>query len=794
MLRSYFTTAWRNLVQNKVYSALNILGLAAGMAVALLIGLWVYYQVSYDKFLPGYQQVYQVQYKSNNNGSIDAIHSLSLPLAAALKKDVPEIAYVAQADWISPHGLVAGDKKLYLWGAAAGSDFLHIFQYGLLEGAAAEALKDPYSIVLTQSAAHSLFGQEDPLDKTVRIDNTHDLVVTGVMKDPPPNASLQFAYIIPFDYLTITSDNVRNAATSWGNNSFQIFVALRPRVSYAQVEPKIRMLLQKYAPDLYKPVKAEVFMQPMKDWHLYTDFKNGIATGGLIDYVNMFSIIGLLVLGIACINFMNLSTARSEKRAKEVGIRKAIGSRRKDLVFQFLIESFLITLLAFLLSLLLLQLALPAFNTLTKSAIAIPFSSAAFWGLMLSYVLVTCLFAGSRPAFYLSSFQPVKVLKGRLQIGRSASLPRKVLVVVQFSCSIALIISTIIVYQQIQHGKDRPMGFEANRLMMTNMSDDLSRNYSALKNDLLQSGLVTGVTKASGPTNDIWSWNHVNDWEGRQPDETVFGMATVAVGDADYFTTVGMQLIEGRDFSNDWGVDSARLILNEAAVRRFRFKSPMNQVMRTSMGTLRVSGVVKDAMMMSPFSPAEPTLFIYRPDWDHTLLYRLSPDVNTQQAIAKLTPLFDKYSPSIPYTYNFADESYEAKFTLEMLIGKLAGLFAALAIFISCLGLFGLAAYMAEQRTREIGIRKVLGASVLQVWVLLSKDFIVLVLISCVIASPVALYFLRNWLQKYSYRVSIGPGVFIAAAVIAILLTLLTISFQAIRAALMNPVKSLRSE
>ncbi|HMH24426.1 MAG TPA: ABC transporter permease [Puia sp.] len=792
MLRSYFKTAWRNLVGNKVYSALNILGLAAGMAIALLIGLWVYYQYSFDKFMPGYQQNYQVQYVSNNNGNKFAIHSLCLPLAEALRKDIPEISYVAQSDWMGPHGLVVGDKKLYLDGAIAGSDFLKIFPYELLKGSPGEVIKEPYSIVLTQSTAISLFGHEDPINKLVRIDNTHDLKVTGILKDLPRNSSFQFNYIIPFGYLLATANWVQSAG--WGNNSFQIFVALKPNVSYAQVEPKIRMLLQKNAPAIYKPVKAEVFMHPMKDWHLYTDFKDGKSAGGLIDYVRMFGIIGLLVLLIACINFMNLSTARSEKRAKEVGIRKAIGSRRKDLILQFLIESFMITVVAFLLSLLLLQSVIPAFNTLTKSNIGIPYSSFVFWMLMLSYVLFTGLLSGSRPAFYLSSFQPVKVLKGRLQVGRSASWPRKILVVMQFSCSIALIVSTIIIYQQIRHAKDRPMGFDADRLLMTAVSSDLSRNYPALKNELLNSGVVTSITKSSSPTNDIWSWNPVEEWEGKQPGETISGMATVAVSDGDYFKTVGMTIKEGAAFVNNLGADSSKVILNEAAVKLFRFKQPLNQVLRTSMGTLRVTGVVKDALMMSPFTPAEATLFIYRPGWESTILYRLSPAVSTPQAIARLTPIFSKYNPSFPYIYTFADESYAAKFGLETLIGKLAGLFAALAIFISCLGLFGLAAYTAEQRTKEIGIRKVLGATVSQVWLLLSKDFIMLVLISCVIASPIAFYFLQNWLQKYNYRISIGPGVFIAAAFVAIALTLLTISFQAIRAALMNPAKSLRTD
>jgi ABC-type antimicrobial peptide transport system permease subunit len=796
MFKNYFKTAWRNIIRSKGYSAVNIIGLATGMGVALLIGLWVYYQYSYDRFLPGYQQVYKARIRYNDNGEVQVGPATSLPLAEVLKRDIPGIKYVAQTDWMSPHGLMVGDKKVYLPGAMAGSDFLKIFQYPLINGSVDNVLKDPYSIVLTQSTARSLFASENPINKTVRIDNSHDLKVTGILKDLPGNSTLRFNFIVPFDFYVQTNGWIKEITSNWSNNSFQSYVALQPNVSYTQVEPAIRILLKRYGPDQYKAVNAELFMQPMKDWHLYADFKNGVAVGGFIDYVKMFSIIGLLVLLIACINFMNLATARSEKRAREVGIRKAIGSQRKDLILQFLIESLVITFVAALLSLLFVQLALPAFNTLTNTTITIPYSNSTFWIIIVVYIVLTGLLAGSRPAFYLSSFKPVKVLKGSVQTGRSAALPRKILVVLQFSCSIALIISTFIVYQQIEHAKERPVGYDANRLIMTDASGDLIRNYAALKNDLLQSSIVTSVTNSSSPVTEIWSHTGIDYWEGKMAGESL-GLGTIGTSDADYFKTFGMQIKEGRNFTGNPGADSLSAILNEAAVKRMRFKEPLNQIIAwpfTTVKRIRIIGVVKDALMTSPFSPAEPTIFIYQPDWSNVITYRLSPTVNTHNAIAKLTTIFNKYNPSYPYLYHFVDESYASKFDLETLVGKLAGLFAAFAIFISCLGLFGLASFMAEQRTKEIGIRKVLGASISQVWILLSKDFIVLVIISCVIASPVAFYFLENWLQKYQYRISIGAGVFILAAVMAMVITLITISFQAIKAAVANPVKSLRTE
>jgi ABC-type antimicrobial peptide transport system permease subunit len=436
------------------------------------------------------------------------------------------------------------------------------------------------------------------------------------------------------------------------------------------------------------------------------------------------------------------------------------------------------------------QLALPAFNSLTGSTIKLPIFQANFWLITLSCVFLTALLAGSRPAFYFSSFDPVKVLKGSLQVGKAAALPRKVLVVAQFSCSIALIISTIIIYRQIQHAKDRPTGYDLNRLLVTEINNDLSKNYTVLKNELQQQGIVSEITQSSSPATGIGWHGDIDQWPGKHADESV-EMGFIVVAD-DYFKTMGMNMLQGRDFV---GVtDTMSLIFNETAVKRLRLKEPVNQTITFNGRQMRIVGVAKDALMTSPFAAAEPTMFMYSPYPQTFITYRLAPNIKTQDAITRLNTIFNKYSPAFPYSYQFADQSYAEKFNQEVLIGKLAGVFASLAIFISCLGLFGLAAFIAEQRTKEIGIRKVLGATIWQVWLLLSKDFMLLVLISCVIASPLALYFLQNWLQKYSYRINIGAEVFILAAVLALVITILTISFQAIKAAMANPVKSLRTE
>jgi len=789
MFKNYFKTAWRNITRTIGYSILNITGLAIGMAVALLIGLWVYEQYSFDKFLPEYQSVYRVQRNFNSNGDTLTFQTTSLKLADALRTQIPEIEYVAESDWTGNHGLIVGDKKLYVNGAIAGTDIFKIFQYSFIEGNANTVFKDPYSIVLTQSLAKSLFGNENAMNKLVRFDNAHDLKVTGVIKDVPANASFSFKYIVPSTYsYAVNPQMKKDGLSSFGNNNLQIFVKLKPVLNYTQVAPKIRNIEHTEEGDI-NAMSSYVTLQPMKRWHLYSNYVNGKDTEGFLTYVRMFSIIGLLVLIIACINFINLTTARSEKRAKEVGVRKAIGSQRKDLIIQFLIEAFLLTIIAFVFALLFAQLALPAFNTLTETHIIIPFGNIYFWLIMLGCLFITASLAGSRPAFYLSSFNPVKVLKGTMQAGKS-SLSRKILVVIQFSCSIALIISTIIIYQQIQYAKNRPTGYSLNRLMQTNMNDDLTKNYAALKNELMEKGIVSSVTTSTSPATDIWWHTDIDYWSGKHAGETV-EMGTMIVSD-DYFKTVGMNVSEGKNFTNSY--DSTSVIFNEAAIKRLRIKNPVGQKIKEFGTEFTIAGVVKDALMISPFKAADPTMFYCSPQPQNVMLYKLSPNINTQDAVTELTTIFNKYDPAYPYDYSFSDKQYASKFNLEQLIGKLAGLFAVLAIFISCLGLFGLAAYVAEQRTKEIGIRKVLGASVQQVWLLLSKDFIVLVLISCLIAAPISFYFLHYWLMNYDYRINIGAGVFVLGGLIALLITIITISFQAIKAAIANPVKSLRTE
>jgi putative ABC transport system permease protein len=790
MFKNYLKIAWRYLIHNKLYSLLNVLGLTTGMAVALIIGLWVWHQYSYDRFLPGSDRIYKTGLKgTESNGEPFAYLVSPMPLADALRRDVPGIQHVVMTDWIKPHGLVAGDRKIYQPGIIAEKDFLNIFQYPLLKGNKEQVLNDPYSIVLTESTAATLFGEEEPLNKVVRIDNQHDLKVTGVLKDIPGNSTLQFNYLIPYEYLVQSSD-IKKYMDMWGQITANVYVSLAPGVSYAQVEPALNKIIARYNPEDYQRSHATVMMQQAKDWHLYTEFKNGVATGGLISYVRTFSIIGLLVLLIACINFMNLSTARSEKRAKEVGVRKAIGSRRRELILQFLSESFVITFIAFILALLLVQIILPVFNNLTQATIRIPYTNAYFWLIMISYLLITGLLAGARPAFYLSSFKPLSILKA----DHGAMRSRKALVLIQFTCSITLIISTIVIYQQVKYAQERPTGYDQHRLLTTDASSDLQKNYTALKNELLQSGMVTAITMSSEKVTALRNFSAIESWPGQTPGE-LLPAATVFVAGTNYFGTMGIPLSAGRDFTCNASTDSLSVILNEAAIRKMQLKDPVGKTI-TWDGTpnLKIIGIAKDAIMESPFASPNPTLFKYTPGGSKFITYRLSDQVSTAKAIDRIAQIFGKYNAAYPYVYNFVDAAYAKKFELEILIGKLTGLFSLLAIFISCLGLFGLASYMAEQRTKEIGIRKVLGASVMQLWTLLSREFVVLVLISCLLASPLAFYFLNNWLDKYVYRINIGPLVFVLTGVTTMVITVLTVSFQAIKTAMVNPVRSLRTE
>lgn len=791
MFRNYLKIALRNLAKNKAYSFINIAGLALGMAVTVMIGLWVYDELSFNRFHRNYDRLAQLYINQSFNGETGASAAVSIPSATELKtKYAADFKAVSLASWNYGHLLVNGETRLNKDGMYADPVLPEMLSLTMLKGSYATALREPASILLSESIAEALFGEADPMNKIIRLDTKTIVRVTGIFADLPFSSTLQgVKFFLPWSAYGIDQPWVKNSEQQWGNHSFQCFVQVADQADIRAVSAKIRDVEKPHASPQEKP---EYFLHPMKDWHLRSEFKNGVNVGGRIQFVWLFSLIGGFVLLLACINFMNLSTARSEKRAKEVGIRKAVGSLRQQLIAQFLSESMLVVFLALVLAMLMVALSLPAFNELAGKQVSVPYGNPIFWLLLLSFTVLTGLLAGSYPALYLSSFNPLSVLKGTFRVGRWAALPRKVLVVVQFTVSITLIIGTLIVFRQIQHAKNRPVNYDRTGLMQVSMAPALWGKYDPLRNDLKQTGAVYEMSWSSSPTTGVWSNQIGFEWEGKDP-KTLPLFGTIACTH-EFGKTIGWQILEGRDFSREFSTDTSAFVLNEAAVKLIGLKTIVGKTIRFNDKPHQVVGIVKDMVMESPYTPIKPTVFLVDGNWSNLVNIKLMPDAPVADAVKKIEAVFKKYNPDSPFDFKFADEQYDAKFRAEERVGKLARLFAVLAILISCLGLFGLASFVAEQRTKEIGVRKVLGASVLILWVLLSKDFVRLCLIAFLLAAPTAYFFLSDWLDNYEYRTGISWWIFALSGLGAVLLTLLTVSFQAIRAALMNPVKSLRSE
>jgi ABC-type antimicrobial peptide transport system permease subunit len=615
--------------------------------------------------------------------------------------------------------------------------------------------------------------------------------VSAIVEDVPKNSTLTFDFLAPYEFLVQNVDFIKGAKSQWGNNFLLNLVQLKPGVSMEAFSKKIGPLLTVKDKENRNQT---LFLDPLSKWHLYDQYKDWVNVGGKVDYIRLFAIIGIFVLLIACINFMNLATAKSEQRAKEVGIRKSIGSSRVQLIIQFLCESMFTAFLAFLVALGIIQLVLPLLKDIGFENVSFNFADVSLLGSVLAICLITGLIAGSYPAFYLSSFVPVKVLKGTIKQGKGSVSFRKILVVSQFAVSVALIISTVIVYQQIQHAKSRSLGYNPNNLILVGSSKDISKNYEVIKQDLLNTGFLEAVSKSSSSLTNISNqWSDFS-WEGKDPTADI--ALDVVMTEWDYEKATGLKFKEGRPFSREFKTDSNAVILNEAAIKMIGYKNPVGKTMKLGDKTLTIIGITEDVVIQDPFKPVGPAAIIqvYNKDNTSNILLRIKQTANLKKSLAAIKPIFESYNPSVPFEYRFADEEFGKKFTIENQTAKLSGIFAGLAIFISCLGLFGLAAYMAERRTKEIGIRKVLGATVAGLWMLLSREFVGLVLLGCIIASPIAFLVTNNWLQKYDYRIDIGWGVFVTAGISAVLIALMTVSFQAIKAAIANPVKSLRSE
>ena len=788
MVKNYFKIAIRGLLKNPVYSLLNITGLAVGIACSMLILLWVVDETSYDRFHPKIDRLYQVWINAHFDGKVNSWKSVPQPLKKALKEEISSIKNVAISEWGGTHLLTWGDKKINKRGFFVSEEFLEMFEFPLLHGSPETVLAETYSIVLTQSAAKSIFGEDDPINKIIRLDNDAEVKVTGILKDIPGNSSFEFDYLAPFSLMLATQKWAKDSEDNWGNNSFQVFAELPEGGSEAAVENQIRDFLMSKQEGDYK---RELFLHPLNQWRLHSNFENGKATGGMIDYVRLFSVIALFILAIACINFMNLATARSERRAREVGVRKSVGSNREELIAQFLSESMLITLVAFILAILLVESMLPLYNDLVEKQLHLPYLSSWFWLFAAGLIAVTGLVSGSYPALYLSSFNAVKVLKGKIQVGKQAGLPRKILVTLQFGFSIILIVGTLVVYFQIKHVKTRQLGYDQESLLSVQYNNKLGKNYNAIKQELLRTGVVEAVTRSNSPITEIYSNNFLG-WPGKPEDLKVI-FATIAT-EYDYAKTMGIKMLEGRDFSEEFKNDTACIIINKAGLDLMGLTDPIGQKLDLWGGQKELIGIMDNTLMGSPFQAVGPMFMIFNPEWISAVTIRLSKTDDLQASLKKVEEIFRQLNPAYPFEYSFADVEFQKKFTTIDLIGKLANLFAFLALLITGLGLFGLAAFTAEQRTKEIGIRKVLGATVTSIVAMVAKDFTRLVALAFFISAPMAWYFMDSFLERYPYRIAIPWWVFPLAGAVAFFLAIGIVGLQALRAATANPVKSLRSE
>lgn len=772
--------------KSKIYSAINIIGLSTGMAVALLIGLWIWDEVSYDDYFKNKERLARIIATQTFNGETSSHSTTVVPLENELRtkysSDLKRLSLISKNTNI----LAVGEKRISASGMWAGPDITDMLTLNMVKGSGV-SFRDPSTMLLSKSMAKTLFADEDPIGQVVKIDNRGELKVGGVYEDLPKNTTFfETAYLLPW----FNKQNWWNTQTdAWSNHGCEIIVELNENIDIEKTSAKIKMITQDHG---YVQSNELLMLHPMDSWHLYSKFENGQQAGGRIQYVMLFGTIGLFVLLLACINFMNLSTARSEKRAKEVGIRKTIGSGRLELAVQFLCESMVMSFFATVVAVVLVHSSLPFFNRLSDKAMTMPWNNPVFWLITIGFTCIVSLVAGSYPAFYLSSFRPIRVLKGNMITARFAAIPRKVLVVLQFTVSIVLIIGTIVVYRQVKFAKSRPVGYERDHLISIKMNTpEIYAHYDALRADLIASGGAIEMAESNSAPTQIFFNNSGMDWPGRPADlDPLFG--TIAVTH-DFGKTIGWKIVEGRDFSRNFN-DTGALILNEAAVKVTGIKDPVGKIFKLVNKNQVIVGVVRDMVMNSPFDPVVPTIFHLQPGWVHLVCVKINPEMNMQLALAKIESIFKKYNPASPFEYKFTDQEYGEKFSEEERVGNLTTIFAVLAIFISCLGLYGLASFVAEQRTREIGVRKVLGASIFTLWKLLSKEFVLLVTISCIIAVPLAMYFLSGWLENYNYRTDISWWIFAVSILGALMITMVTISFQAIRAALANPVKSLRMQ
>lgn len=786
MLKNYIKIAWRNILRSKGFAFINIGGLSVGMAAAILILLWVQNEVSMDREHLKGDRIFRMYNRDTFSGELWVWGNTPKILGPTLEKDYPEVEQAVRLSRTS-FLFTAGDKKMNESGSFIDPDFLEVTDFPMLQGNSSTALEDPYNIVVTEDFAKKLFGEENAIGKTVKIDKDDLFTVTAVLENLPNNTRFQSDFFLSWEYMKKLGWDDEY----WGNNSVDTYVLLAENTSLEAYNKKVNGITQEHTNG---ETTAEVFGYPLSQVHLYGKSENGQLVGGRVVTVRMFTFIAIFILVIACINFMNLSTARSERRAKEVGLRKVVGARKTSLITQFIGESMLIAFIAGVFALLFVQLALPPFNTLVDKQLFLPVNDGVFWLQLLGFTLFTGLLAGSYPAFFLSSFSPVKVLKGTFRSAASAVNPRKILVVLQFSFAIVLIVSTVIIQRQISHAQNRELGYDKDNLIYINMQGDMEKHYDGIKQTLLNSGAVHAVTKSMSPITERYSDGWGYSWPGSTPEDEKLDFVRFST-DADFMKVMGTELVEGRDIDiHQFPSDSSAILLNETAVRKMRLENPLGMVISDGDDKYTVVGVIKDFIYESPYDPVNP-LMVFGPSyWFSVLHIRMNPSQPVSENIASIQGIIEEFNPDFPFEYHFVDEQYARKFDDTRRTASLSMLFTILTILISCLGLFGLSTYMAANRIKEIGVRKVLGASVGSISMLLSKDFLKLVGIAFLLSVPVAWYAMDQWLQNYQYSVGVEWWVFVVTGMMTMLIALLTVGFQSIKAALTNPARTLKSE
>ncbi len=782
MIRNYLKIAFRNIWKNKTYSFLNIFGLAIGITCASLIFLWVEDEVNFDSF-PKQDQVYYVPTNQKYEGEWRTFYSTPGPLAAALKDEIPGImgsARTTSQDLL----FTVGEKAITRRGRYADVDIFEIFSLSFIEGTITDVFRNREAIVLTKETATQLYGENvNVLGKVIRVDNKTNYVITGVIENLPENVTFDFDWIAPFDRYAVGEEWM----LGYGNNFADTFVALSPKANFETVDKQVRSIIAEKdeGNDTY------AFLHSIKDWHLRSDFEGGKKVGGRITYVRLFIVIALIILLIACVNFMNLSTARSEKRANEVGVRKAMGSGRSRLIFQFITEALIMAFIATMVSIFLLLILLPQFNILIEKNLMLGLSNPLHITALTVITSVCGIFAGLYPAFYLSAFKPIEVLKGMKVTHGSAAFIRKGLVVGQFTISTVFIISTLLVYQQIQHVKNRDLGYNKDQLIRMKVNGDMIKNFSVIKQELITTGAVKNIGVSNSQILSGGNNGAGLTWQGGNNTEDV--LISFRYINATFIETTGMEIIKGRGFSTTIAKDSTNILISQSFAKLLGDGDPIGKkIMRNKSYT--VIGVVRDYLYGDMYGTSDPVMFFNDPEPARYAYIRTKSGIATDTALSKIEKVMKKNNPAFPFEYTFVDDMFNDKFKSENLIGKLSRIFAALAILISCLGLFGLAAYTAEQRSKEIGVRKVLGASVTRIVRLVSKDFLKLVIVSIIIAMPLAWFAMKSWLDGFAYRIDINWWIFLLAGFGAIIIALLTVSFQTIKAAVANPIKSLRTE